>query len=216
MNLQQHSAAPPVRADTENALAPIGVRMQFAAEEEIYAQEEAADLIYLITRGVVRTSRLLSDGRRQIGDFYYPGDILGMEAGETHCFAADALTDATLIVAKRSAVRHCGDDRERLEQLIAAATARELARAQEHLFVLARRSACEKVASFLITVAQRVQGDLTPLAMSRQDMADYLGLTIETVSRMLTQLQGEGLVKFVSHRVFRVTHPAGLARLVAA
>ena len=216
MNLQAHGEAPMARVGSDHVLNPIGVRMQFAADEEIYGQEEAADLIYLVAKGVVRTSRLLRDGRRQIGDFYYPGDILGVEAGDTHGFAADALTDTTLIVAKRSAVHHCGDDRERLERLISAATARELARAQEHLLVLGRRSACEKVASFLLAVAQRVQGDLTPLAMSRQDMADYLGLTIETVSRMLTQLQANGLVRFVSHRAFQVTHPAGLARLAAA
>ena len=95
-------------------------------------------------------------------------------------------------------------------------TTQELARTQEHLFVLGRRGACEKVASFLISAAKRARSDLTPLAMSRQDIADYLGLTIETVSRMLSQLQSGGIVEFVGCRSFRVIQPSGLARLVTA
>jgi CRP/FNR family nitrogen fixation transcriptional regulator len=199
-----------------DAFGPIGVRMHFAAEEEIYAQEEDADLIYQVLEGVVRTSRLLSDGRRQIGDFYYPGELFGMEPGDTHSFSADALGDCTILAAKRSAIRHCGDQRERLEDLIWTATAQELARTQQHLFVLGRRGACEKVASFLMSAAERAKSDLTPLAMSRQDIADYLGLTIETVSRTLTQLQSEGLVRFAGYRNFQVVRPTGLSRLVAA
>ncbi|CAN7503031.1 helix-turn-helix domain-containing protein [Phenylobacterium sp. LjRoot164] len=199
-----------------DAFGPIGVRMHFAAEEEIYAQEEDADLIYQVLEGAVRTSRLLSDGRRQIGDFYYPGELFGMEPGDKHSFSADALGDCTILAAKRSAVRHCGDQRERLEDLIWAATAQELARTQEHLFVLGRRGACEKVASFLMSASKRAKSDLTPLAMSRQDIADYLGLTIETVSRTLTQLQSDGLVRFAGYRNFQVVRPAGLSRLVAA
>jgi len=204
------------RSNAADAFGPIGVRMHFAPDEEIYAQEEDADLIYQVLAGAVRTSRLLSDGRRQIGDFYYPGELFGMEAGDKHSFSADALGDCTILVAKRSALRHCGEQRERLERLVWTATTLELARTQEHLFVLGRRSACEKVASFLMSAADRVKGDLTPLVMSRQDIADYLGLTIETVSRMLTQLQSDGLVKFVGYRHFQVIRPAGLSRLVAA
>ena len=199
-----------------DAFGPIGVRMHFAAEEEIYAQEEDADLIYQVLEGAVRTNRLLSDGRRQIGDFYYPGELFGMEPGDKHSFSADALGDCTILAAKRSAVRHCGDERERLEDLIWTATAQELARTQEHLFILGRRGACEKVASFLMSAAKRARSDLTPLAMSRQDIADYLGLTIETVSRTLTQLQSDGLVRFAGYRNFQVVRPAGLSRLVAA
>lgn len=199
-----------------DALELLGVRMQFAAGEEIYAQEDETDFIYQVIDGSVRTSRLLSDGRRQIGDFYYPEELFGLEASAVHRFSAEALCDCTILVVRRSAVRHCADQRERLEQLVWTATARELERTQEHLFMLGRKSACEKVASFLMNAAARVKGDLTTLAMSRQDMADYLGLTIETVSRMLTQLQTGGVVEFVGCRSFRVTRPSGLARLVVA
>jgi CRP/FNR family nitrogen fixation transcriptional regulator len=88
-------------------------------------------------------------------------------------------------------------------------------RTQEHLLLLGRKTACEKVASFLLDLADRGRGELTVLPMGRQDMADYLGLTIETVSRMLTQLQAEGLVEFFGNRRFRIRRQAGLARLVA-
>ena len=216
MTVQALSETIPSRIAALDAFGPIGVRMQFAAGEEIYAQEEEADLIYQVIEGWVRTSRLLSDGRRQIGDFYYPDELFGMEAGDEHRFSAEALSDCTILVAKRSAVRHCGDERERLEKLIWAATTHEQARTQEHLFMLGRKSACEKVASFLMLAAERVRGDLTTLVMSRQDMADYLGLTIETVSRMLSQLQSGGIVEFVGCRSFRVIQPSGLARLVTA
>ncbi len=210
------SGVPAPQMNPTGAFGAIGVRMQFAAGEEIYAQEEEADLIYQVVEGAVRTSRLLTDGRRQIGDFYYPDELFGMEAGDEHRFSAEALSDCAILVAKRSAVRHCGDERERLEKLIWAATTHELARTQEHLFMLGRKSACEKVASFLMLAAERVRGDLTTLVMSRQDMADYLGLTIETVSRMLSQLQSGGIIEFVGCRSFRVIQPAGLARLVTA
>ena len=194
MTVQALSETIPSQIAALDAFGPIGVRMQFAAGEEIYAQEEEADLIYQVIEGWVRTSRLLSDGRRQIGDFYYPDELFGMEAGDEHRFSAEALSDCTILVAKRSAVRHCGDERERLEKLIWAATTHELARTQEHLFMLGRKSACEKVASFLMLAAERVRGDLTTLVMSRQDMADYLGLTIETVSRSFTRLREQGVI----------------------
>ncbi len=193
---------------------PIGVRMHFAAGEEIYAQEEEADLVYKVASGAVRTTRLLSDGRRQIGDFYYPDDLFGLETGLEHRFSAEALADCEILVVKRTALKHYGEDGGRVERAIWAATAKELERTQEHLMLLGRKTACEKVASFLLDLAARFKGEFTQLPMGRQDMADYLGLTIETVSRMLTQLQGDGLVEFTGCRKFRVKHRAGLARLV--
>ena len=202
--------------DDHDLISRIGVPMTFAKDEEIYGQGERADLVYRMISGTVRTSRFMADGRRPIGDFYYPGELFGMEPGDKHSFSADALGDCTILAAKRSAVRHCGDERERLEDLIWTATAQELARTQEHLFILGRRGACEKVASFLMSAAKRAKSDITPLAMSRQDIADYLGLTIETVSRTLTQLQSDGLVRFAGYRNFQVVRPAGLSRLVAA
>lgn len=192
----------------------LGVTMRFAKDEEIFFQDDDADLIYLLQSGSARTTRLLADGRRQIGGFYYPGDLIGFETGEVHRFSAEALTDCTVLVLKRRALRDFTGDEE-LERAIWDVTLAELERMQDHLLVLGRKTACERVASFLMGVAERAPSEQHDLPMGRQDMADYLGLTIETVSRMLTQLQATAVVSFESARQFRITSPQALERLAA-
>ncbi|EJL33010.1 cAMP-binding protein [Caulobacter sp. AP07] len=193
----------------------IGVGIAFSGGEEIYAQDEETDMVYQVQRGAVRASRLLGDGRRQIAGFYYPGDLFGLEAGPTHRASAEALCDSKILVAKRSVLKHYGEAGERLERLIWRATGQELGRAHDHMMLLARKSAYERVAGFLSDVAQRQGAAWNELAMSRQDIADHLGLTIETVSRMITQLQADGLVALDGCRRFRVVAPGRLADLVA-
>lgn len=192
-----------------------GATIAYAPGEEIYAQAEETDLIYRVVSGAVRTTRLDSDGRRQIGDFYYAGDFFGLEAGPEHRFSAEALCDAQIQVLKRTSLA-LADDNAGIERMIWTATARELERTREHLMMLGRKTAREKVASFLYDLADRQGGDVQTLTMGRQDMADYLGLTIETVSRMITQLQAEGLVTFMGCRQFRIGNRTALTRLVAA
>jgi CRP/FNR family nitrogen fixation transcriptional regulator len=138
----------------------------------------------------------------------------GLETGETYRFSAEALSDCVIRVVKRSALQALGAD-EGLDRALWEATRRELERTQEHLLMLGRKSACEKVASFLMDVAQREGVEDVSLPMGRQDMADYLGLTIETVSRMVTQLQGSHIVEFAGSRQFRVTRWQALERLAA-
>lgn len=190
------------------------LRMTFAAGEEIYGQEEDADLIYLLVKGSIRTSHLLPDGRRQVGDFYYDGDVFGVEAGPAHRFSAEALTICEVMVVKRSG--SVAFEPGWMENLLCAATSTELARAQMHMLLLGRATASERVACFLLNLADRFRGDLVTLPMSRQDMADYLGLTIETISRMLGRLQAEGLVEFVGARRYRIRRPGVLAGMAAA
>jgi CRP/FNR family nitrogen fixation transcriptional regulator len=190
--------------------------MSYIDGEEIYAQDEETDMVYQVQHGAVRASRLLADGRRQIAGFYYPGDLFGLETGPTHRASAEALRDSKILVAKRSALKHYGEAGERVERLIWRATGQELGRAQDHMMLLARKSAYERVAGFLSDVAQRQDAAWNELAMSRQDIADHLGLTIETVSRMITQLQADGLVALEGCRRFRIRAPDRLADLVAA
>lgn len=192
----------------------LGVRMTVAKESEIYAQEEPVEFLYRVVGGVVRTMRLSSDGRRQVGDFYYPGDLFGLEPGPDHQFSAEALTECSIQVVRRGAVRAMAGEAE-LDRAILEATRRELQRAQEHVLLLGRKSAREKVAGFLKSLAQHQNDQDIQLPMGRQDMADYLGLTIETVSRMLTQLQGEAIVEFPGLRRFRVTRWEALEDLAA-
>jgi len=191
-----------------------GVRVTFARNEEIYAQDDEVEMLYRVVRGVVRTSRLTVDGRRQVGDFYYVGDLFGLEPGPDHRFAAEALEDCEILVVRRSAVRAFAGDAE-LDRAILEAQRLEMERLQDHVVMLGRKSARERVASFLMAIAQRSDGDQADLAMGRQDMADYLGLTIETVSRMLTQLQGEAIVEFPTARHFQIRKWTALEALAA-
>lgn len=188
-------------------------RLTFRQGEEIYAQDENADLIYRLVRGAVRTSHLLADGRRQIGDFYYEGDVIGVETGLTHRFSAEALGPCEVLAMRRSG--STAYDAGRLDLMIWQATAAELGRTQSHMLLLGRATAYERVARFLLDIATRFRDELVSLPMSRQDMADYLGLTIETISRMLGRLQADGLVEFVGARRYRICRPGALASLSA-
>lgn len=189
-------------------------RLTFRAGEEIYAQDEAADMIYRLVRGAVRTSHLLVDGRRQIGDFYYEGDVLGVETAAAHRFSAEAISDCEVLILRRSGSG--AYDADRLQGLLWRATASELGRTQAHMLLLGRSTACEKVARFLLDIADRFRDEVVALPMSRQDMADYLGLTIETISRMLGRLQSEGFVEFFGARRYRIRRPGALLELAAA
>lgn len=193
-------------------MAELGAHIPFARDQEIYGQDEEAYLLYRLLSGGVRTSRTISDGRREIGDFFRKGDLFGFETGLEHRFAAEALQDSVVLVLKRSTLNPNGGDLERLDS---ASSNRGLARAQEHLSLLGRKSACEKVSGFLLELVRDCPGETIDLPMGRQDIADYLGLTSETVSRMLSQLKATLIVSFSGKRHFQVTNPGALARLAA-
>jgi CRP/FNR family transcriptional regulator, nitrogen fixation regulation protein len=191
----------------------MGAPMQFARNEEIYGESEPADYLYKIVSGTVRTYRVLSDGRRQIGAFYLSGDMFGLESGAEHSFSAEAITNATVLVIKRSAVTAlAGRDMSVAQQLLAM-TAQELARVQVHLMLLIK-TAQERVAGFLLEMAERADGeDEVDLPMSRQDIADYLGLTIETISRTLTQLENSAAIALPTSRRIVLRNRAALRQL---
>ena len=185
---------------TFGAMELMGSQMTFGPNEEIFGENEPADYVYKVTKGAVRTYRILSDGRRQIGGFYLPGDIFGLEIGEEHQFSAEAISHATVMVIRRSAVvslaeRDCDAARE-----LWTFTSRELHRVQEHMMLLVK-SARQRVACFLLEMSERLAtADALELPMSRQDIADYLGLTIETVSRTMTQLVSDRAIGLPSSR----------------
>jgi len=131
MTLAYSSDCMPTRLSTDAAdeIEPFGLRMAFAKDEEIFGQDEDADLIYRLVSGVVRTSRLTSDGRRQIGDFYYPGDVFGLEVGDAHRYAAEALSDCMVLALKPSTLRHLGAE-DALDRILWQAATRELDRTQ--------------------------------------------------------------------------------------
>ena len=143
---------------------------------------------------------MLNDGRRQIGSFYLPGDIFGLEVGSEHTFSAEAIADFKVLVIRRSAVATLAGRNKEVARQLWTMTAAELHRAQDHIMLLAK-TAQERVVGFLLEMAARTPGaSEVDLPMSRQDIADYLGLTIETVSRMMTQLENSGAIAVPTSR----------------
>jgi CRP-like cAMP-binding protein len=198
------------------AIRMIGAPIRFERNTEIHGQDEPAQYLYHVIAGAVRTHKLLSDGRRLIGAFHLPGDIFGLEAGAYHRFNAEAVTSATIIVARRSTiVAMAGRDAELATDLWTL-TAEKLQHAEDHMLLLGRKNAEERVASFLLEMADRTRDRLVvELPMSRQDIADYLGLTIETVSRTLTQLEGKAAIALPSSRRITLRNRGALQRLDA-
>ncbi|WP_048649319.1 helix-turn-helix domain-containing protein [Nitratireductor soli] len=180
-----------------------------SANQEIYAQGEQSTALYQVEYGVVRLYRLLSDGRRQISAFHVAGEMFGFEADGQHHFFAEAVGDAGIRVFRQAA--NDGNWRQTLDAALAA-----LVRAQEHLLVVGRQNAAERVAAFLLDMAER-QGShgCIELAMSRTDIGDYLGLTIETVSRTLSRFKASGLVRLEGARTVEVADARALRALCA-
>jgi CRP-like cAMP-binding protein len=193
----------------------MGACMSFARNSEIYGENEPADYLYKILSGTVRTYKVLVDGRRQIGAFHLPGDIFGFETGDEHTFSAEAITDCKIIVIKRSAVLALAARDTEVAREMWTLTARELQRVQEHSLVLIK-NAEERVAGFLLEMADRVPtGATVELPMSRQDIADYLGLTIETVSRTLKILEDAAAIEVAKRRRILLRNRSALRRLNA-
>ena len=192
-----------------------GAPMPFSRNAEIYGENEPAEYLYKVISGAVRTYKVLSDGRRQIGGFYLPGDIFGLECGDEHTFSAEAISESRVLVIKRSTlVSLAARDGEVAHQLWIM-TAGELQRAQDHIMLLIK-TAQERVAGFLLEMAARgASAGEIELPMSRQDIADYLGLTIETVSRTLTQLEKSATIAVPASRRIVLRNLAALNRMNA-
>jgi CRP/FNR family nitrogen fixation transcriptional regulator len=177
----------------------IGSRRTFAKGEELFAEGEPAEFFFKVVSGTVRICKLLSDGRRQIDAFQLPGDIFGLESGVDHRFTAEAVDDVTVLAFRRGRFTSLMHDNPDFGDQLMASVIASLERAQEHMVLLGRKTAQEKMATFLLDMAGRLaKGDRFDLPMQRTDIADHLGLTIETVSRTLTQMMREGLIKLAA------------------
>ncbi|MCV3205504.1 helix-turn-helix domain-containing protein [Mesorhizobium sp. YC-39] len=196
ISLPSHPAQPSLpTAFDSGPLQPVSF---FSAGSEIYAQGEKAGAFYQVEFGAVRVYRLFADGRRQISAFHLAGETFGFEADATHHFFAEAINSTGVRVFRRIA----GADMS--HQLLPLAL-KGLTRAQEHLLVLGRQNAVERVAAFLVDMVER-QGGLrqVELPMSRADIGDYLGLTIETVSRVFTRLKEKGVIRLLNLRCVEI------------
>jgi len=192
----------------------VGPTITYHRDQEIHGEGEPAEYVYKVVRGAVRAFRILADGRRQISDFYLPGDCFGLEAGLTYRTSAEALIDTQVIVVRRGSLTDGALEDSDLARRLWRLAVGDLQRSQDHVLMLGRRSAAERVASFLMDLADRMKaGTRLELPMSRQDIADYLGLTIETVSRTLTQFQESGLIEVPSCRSIRLPDLRAMAEL---
>ena len=171
----------------------IGTPFTYARDEEVYGEGEEAEFVYKVVGGAVCTYKVLSDGRRQITGFHLAGDLFGFEHGAVHRHTTEALADTRVLVFSRAQIERVAAGRVDVACRLWSLAARGLGHAQDHMLLLGRRSAVERVAAFLLDVDARLGGTgRFALPMTRRDIADYLGLTIETVSRTLSQLESEG------------------------
>ncbi|MBV8697490.1 MAG: helix-turn-helix domain-containing protein [Bradyrhizobium sp.] len=165
---------------------------------EIFGEAEPAEYVYQVIDGAVRSYKLLSDGRRQIGAFHLVGDIFGLENGPVHRFTAEAIIDTTVRLAKRVSLEHVAETDALVARDLLSMTTSNLQHAEDHMLLLGRKTSLERVAAFLLEMDRRLTAaGIMALPMSRRDIADYLGLTLETVSRALSLLHDKGILGFL-------------------
>jgi CRP/FNR family nitrogen fixation transcriptional regulator len=188
----------PAACDVPSA---IGVVMSFGRNAEIYAEGEASGYVYKVISGVVRVSKLLPDGRRQISAFHMPGEMFGFEAEDVHHASAEAVVPTKVIAYKWDGLVNQGKQSVSVVRELLDLAVRELRHTQDHLLLLGRKNALERLAAFLLEMDARTGfKHVLDLAMPRHDIADYLGLTLETVSRMFAELKAMGALKLESAR----------------
>lgn len=191
---------------------------QLSGGQALFREGDEADYIYEILDGVVRSSKLLCDGRRQVVSFGYPGDIVGLSHDRLYHSDCEAISKVRLRVHHRNAFNASFRSEPEFGNTLLRFAAAEMNNMQDHFIMLGRKSATEKVASFLVTLLDRVgetRGGKSyfSLPMSRSDIADFLGLTIETVSRTLTKLRVEGVIALPKKHRVCVCEPKRLRQL---
>jgi CRP/FNR family transcriptional regulator len=208
--------APEQRAELDR----MAKRTILAPKESLFSQGQPSLRVFNVTEGVVRLYKLLPDGRRQVVGFRTPGDFIGLSAGDHHALSADAINRVSVCWFQKQAFSRFADDKLALLRKLNEFANREIAQAHERMMLLGRFSAEEKMASFLLGWRERMarlgrRKDEIALPMSRRDIADYLGLTIETVSRTFTRLEREKVFGVVTGGV-RVLNEKRAAELAAA
>jgi CRP/FNR family transcriptional regulator, nitrogen fixation regulation protein len=167
---------------------------------EIFGEKEPADYVYQVMTGAVRSYKLLSDGRRQIGAFHLVGDIFGLEIGTEHRFTAEAVVDTSVRLINRRSLEVVAESDIVVARNLLSMTTNNLRHAEDHMLLLGRKTSLERVAAFLIEMDKRLTAaGILALPMCRRDIADYLGLTLETVSRALSRLHDLGILGFIGN-----------------
>ena len=188
------------------------VPIDYDSNAEIFGEQEPVQYLYKIVEGAVRTYRVLKDGRRQIAGFYLPGEFFGIEIGNEHALSAEAITKSKVLIIKRNVLAVMAEQDVAITQQLWNLTERELERAQTHAALLIM-SASERVAEFLLEMASRRPESLEiDLPMPQRDIADYVGLTIETVSRILGSFESANAIERPTTRRLVLRNRAALNR----
>jgi CRP-like cAMP-binding protein len=205
------SSSPAVLADFDQ----IGTVVSVRRNEAVFREGDPGRYWFKVLTGALRSCRLLPDGRRHISGFTLPGDFIGLE--DVYRFTAEALSDATLMRYSRQAIDRLVEQRPRLGKCLLGLICGDLSTAQSQMLLLGRKHAVEKLASFLLTMADRNGGaDRVSLPMTRCDIADYLGLTTETVSRIFGQLKAQGVINLRASGDVGLKNRGALHALAAA
>ena len=191
------AAEPPTLSDYLSHIHDFGSRLRFNPNETIFNQDDPSEHVYQVISGTIRLCRYMPDGRRYIIEFILPGDVMGFIESPDVPASAEAVSEVILMAFPRNCFDRLAKRNEALRSRLLCHMSSNLLTAQNHMFVLGCQKAKERLASFLLGFADRVglvYGDRLDLPMSRQDIADHLGLTAETVSRMISSLRNEGAI----------------------
>lgn len=191
-------------------LASIAVTVTFADKQFILQEGDAAEALFNVTGGTVKLYKLMPDGRRMITGFLFPGDFLGLAHNDTYAYSAEASGAVRMCRFPRRRFESLLEEFPKLERRLLTDASNELAQAQDQMLLLGRKTAKEKIASFLIQLAERQHRrggpeNIVRLPMGRADIADYLGLTTETVSRTITQLKTAGAIRLQQGNIIQLT-----------
>lgn len=198
-------------------LAALGSKRALRGGDTLFEQGDEARQLFEILEGVVKLAKLLPDGRRQVIGFLYPGQLIGLAHADSHAYTAEALGAVTVRRYDRRSFEAVVDHDRTLRRRLMSHVSAELKAAQDHLLLLGRKTALERVAAFLLTLAERTpEGEAVDLPMSRQDIGDYLGLTLETVSRILGQLKAAGAIRLLTLRRLTILRRDELADVADA
>ena len=205
-----------LEAATLAGLRAMGTMQRLQAGDSVFHEGDPAKRVFMVTHGALKLYTLLADGRRQVTGFMFPGDFLGISVDEEYAFTVQALEQSELWWFSREAFDRFLAEHPEVERELYRLAAHELAEAQRQIVLLGRKAAHERLASFFLFLLRRSQrisgmpGSSFDLPMSRIDIADYLGLTKETVSRMIAHLRGRGFIRLQSQNRVEVLDSDGL------
>ena len=200
----------------------LGWTLKLAPGQALFHEGDPATRVFTLTRGTLKLYKLLADGRRQVTGFLHPGDFLGISVDDEHAFSAEALDESQLCWFPRARFDDFVEEHPAMERELYRKAAHELAAAQQQFVLLGRKTASERLASFLLVLSERAEpstgigAGMVQLPMSRSDIADYLGLTKETVSRLISALKSDRIIRLETLDVIQILDRGRLEQLADA